>query len=246
MAEFPILPLKVADLLADTNHMRPEEFGAYCRILFTMWQQGGRLLECDLLKISELSSYKFSRSREKICRPLTIIEGTVSQKRLEDTRLKVLDKRAKARVSVSHRRDRQPGYDRITDVLRTNLRNAYETPTTKIRKKEEELTPTVLLRAREPAEPNTPVPPPSEDPMKIPLAKIARRMSEQQSLQAQQIRKEAAADSQLGWQRVDEMPLSEIAERAAAKREADEALAEAKRRKLNGSHEPAPAAARSA
>jgi hypothetical protein len=42
------------------------------------------------------------------------------------------------------------------------------------------------------------------------------------------------------------MQVSEIAELAAAKREADEALAEAKRRKLNGGHEPAAAAARSA
>jgi hypothetical protein len=57
---------------------------------------------------------------------------------------------------------------------------------------------------------------------------------------------EPAIEREPGWQRIDEMPLSEIAERMAARREADEALAAAKRRKLNGGHEPAPAAARSA
>jgi uncharacterized protein YdaU (DUF1376 family) len=263
MAEFPMMPIYVANLLADTNHMTTEEFGAYCLILFTMWQQGGRLLERDLLKISNLSAYKFSKSREKICRPLTIIEGTVSQKRLEDTRLKVLDKRAKAQASVSRRRDRQPGYDRATDVQRTNLktlRNAYETPTIQIRKKEEELTPTTLPRAREPAVPQKPhvetSPAPPEDPMTVPLTEIARRMSERQSgapvpqtedpmkiplseiarrmseEQTQQARKEAAADGSTALESISQMQASEIAELAAAKREADEALAEAKRRKL--------------
>ena len=62
----------------------------------------------------------------------------------------------------------------------------------------------------------------------------------------QQTRKQAAADGSTALESISQMQVSEIAELAAAKREADEALAEAKRRKLNGGHEPAAAAARSA
>jgi hypothetical protein len=72
--------------------------------------------------------------------------------------------------------------------------------------------------------------------MKIPLKEIARRMSEQQSLQTQQTRKEVAADGSTALESIAEMQ----------RREADEALAADKRRKLNGGHEPARAAARSA
>jgi hypothetical protein len=52
----------------------------------------------------------------------------------------------------------------------------------------------------------------------------------------QQTRKQAAADGSTALESISQMQ----------RREADEALAEAKRRKLNGGHEPAPAAARSA
>ncbi len=43
MADLPILPLKTDALLADTGHLSAEEFGAYCRILFTMWRHDARL-----------------------------------------------------------------------------------------------------------------------------------------------------------------------------------------------------------
>lgn len=49
---------------------------------------------------------------------------------------------------------------------------------------------------------------------------------------SQQTSKQAAADGQSGLQRIDQMTAPEIAERLAARREADEALAEARRRKL--------------
>ena len=36
MADYPVLPVYVRDLLGDTSHLSPEEFGAYCRIFMTM------------------------------------------------------------------------------------------------------------------------------------------------------------------------------------------------------------------
>lgn len=103
MAEFPIIPIKVAYLLADTVDMDAAEFGAYVRILLSMWINGGRLPVDALQKTTGLSRHKWQASRARICRPLTIIEGVASQKRLEDTRLKVKAKRAK-RVDAAKKR----------------------------------------------------------------------------------------------------------------------------------------------
>lgn len=97
MAELPILPLKVQALLADTNHLTTEEFGAYCLLLFTMWQHGGRVPDNpkELQKICRLSSYKFEKYFEKILRPMIRAGGEISQKRLTDTLLKVQELRRK-------------------------------------------------------------------------------------------------------------------------------------------------------
>ena len=97
MAELPFLPLRVDRLLADTIHMSAEEFGAYCRLLFAMWLNGGTLKneERELRKICGISAYKFRAIREKILRPMTVVGDTISQKRLTDTWLTVQDVRRK-------------------------------------------------------------------------------------------------------------------------------------------------------
>ena len=99
MAEFPIMPVKVADLLADTMHMDPAEFGGYVRILLAMWLNGGRLNVTALHKITGLGRQKWDASRETIMRPLTVIDDTVSQKRLESIRLGIKEKREKLSVA---------------------------------------------------------------------------------------------------------------------------------------------------
>ena len=43
MTDLPYMKLWVADHLAATAHLEPVEMGCYCRLLFTMWQQGGWL-----------------------------------------------------------------------------------------------------------------------------------------------------------------------------------------------------------
>ena len=150
MTELPIFPLKVADLLADTYNMDAAEFGAYVRILLTMWQNGGRLREADLQKISCLSQYSWRRSRAKILRLLTIVDGTVSQKRLEDTRLKVRAKRAKAAASARRRWGTTLPCIGNANVMRMHMRNACDSDAIKISKKEEESS---LTDSSESAEP---------------------------------------------------------------------------------------------
>jgi uncharacterized protein YdaU (DUF1376 family) len=75
--------------------MTAEEFGAYCRILFVMWRHGAMLKadDAELQKIAGVSPYIWKKIREKVCRPLTKIEDTYSQKRLTDTWLQVLEMR---------------------------------------------------------------------------------------------------------------------------------------------------------
>ena len=101
MAELPILPLKPFSLLADTMHMSTEEFGAYCRLLFTTWLQGGRLRddEMELHRISGLTLHRWRKLNRRILLPMTIANGQVSQKRLTDTWLKVQELRAKRKVA---------------------------------------------------------------------------------------------------------------------------------------------------
>ena len=97
MAELPIMPLNVAMLTADTRHMTTLQFGGYCRILFHMWLQRGRLPHdrAELRTIAGLTAKEWRRNERTIMRPFTIAEGTISQKRLTDVMLKVRETRAR-------------------------------------------------------------------------------------------------------------------------------------------------------
>jgi|SRR5437868_9205564 len=105
MAELPIMPLKTTSLLADTMHMTAEEFGVYCRLLFFMWGNGGKIVDDD----SEMSAIggvpigKWRKIREKVLRPMTIIGGLVSQKRLTDTWINVQELRRKRALAADIR-----------------------------------------------------------------------------------------------------------------------------------------------
>jgi uncharacterized protein YdaU (DUF1376 family) len=115
MAEFPIMPVNVAMLLTDTSHMSSVEFGAYCRILFTMWTRGGRLPNDRkmLRKIAGINDPReWCRHEATIMAPLTISEGVVLQKRLSTTMFDVRELRAKlseAGKKGNHNRWRKGG-----------------------------------------------------------------------------------------------------------------------------------------
>lgn len=105
MAELPIFPLKVERLLADTGHMSAEEFGSYCRLLFTMWLQGGRLKNNrhELARIAGVTADQWKIIRERVMRPMTVSDGEVSQKRLTDTQIEVQKLRAKRATAAQFR-----------------------------------------------------------------------------------------------------------------------------------------------
>lgn len=105
MAELPIMPLKTDALLADTSHMTPEEFGAYCRILFVMWRHGGRLRDDDgeLANIAGMNGARWKKIAEKVRRPLTAAGGELSQKRMTDTWIDVQENRKKKALAAEAR-----------------------------------------------------------------------------------------------------------------------------------------------
>jgi uncharacterized protein YdaU (DUF1376 family) len=105
MAELPFLPLHTDALLADTTHMSAEEFGVYCRLLFVMWRQGGKLVDDDreLAMIGGISLQKWRTIREKVMRPMTAIGGIVTQKRLTDTWMNVQEVRKKRALAAEAR-----------------------------------------------------------------------------------------------------------------------------------------------
>jgi len=97
MAELPILPLRPAALLADTVHMSAEQLGVYCRILCSLWINGGKLpdLDDELARIGGISRAKWKKISPQIRRLLISADGFVSQKRLTATWLEVQELRRK-------------------------------------------------------------------------------------------------------------------------------------------------------
>jgi uncharacterized protein YdaU (DUF1376 family) len=105
MAEFPFMPVKTQALIGDTRHMSAEEFGAYCRLLFTMWLHGGRLTNdpLELARIAGVTQRRWAVLADRVMKPMTVTSETVSQKRLSDTYLDVRERRRK-RVEAARKR----------------------------------------------------------------------------------------------------------------------------------------------
>jgi uncharacterized protein YdaU (DUF1376 family) len=105
MAELPILPLNTEKLLSDTTHLSAEEFGVYCRLLFVMWRQRGRLTDNDreMATIGGVSVRKWRAIKNRVMRPMTVAGGQVSQKRLTDTWMSVQLLRQKRALAAQAR-----------------------------------------------------------------------------------------------------------------------------------------------
>lgn len=105
MAELPILPIKTDAILSDTMHLSAEEFGVYCRLLFVMWRQRGRLTNDDreLAMIGGVTLERWREIKEKIMRQMTVAGGQVSQKRLTDTWMQVQEIRRKRALAAAAR-----------------------------------------------------------------------------------------------------------------------------------------------
>jgi uncharacterized protein YdaU (DUF1376 family) len=84
MTQLPYMPLYVDPLVADTDHMSAENFGAYMLLLCAMWRRGGWVPDnnSDLARICRVDPRRWSRVRA-VLDPLLIQEdGKLSQKRL--------------------------------------------------------------------------------------------------------------------------------------------------------------------
>lgn len=129
MAELPILPLKTTSLLADTMHMTAEEFGVYCRLLFFMWGNGGKIMDDDseMASIGGVSIARWRKIKEKVLRPMTIIGGLVSQKRLTDTWINVQELRRKRALAADSR------WNSKTDAKPMHMHSNSNATKTKIR-----------------------------------------------------------------------------------------------------------------
>lgn len=112
MAELPYLPIIPQSLLADTMHLSAEEFGVYCRLLFVMWLQRGRLADDDaeLARIGGVSLRRWRSMKAKVMQPMTVAGGQVSQKRLTDTWLKVQENRRKKALAAQARWNGKSGH----------------------------------------------------------------------------------------------------------------------------------------
>jgi uncharacterized protein YdaU (DUF1376 family) len=105
MAELPIFPVKIDAILSDTMHLSAEEFGVYCRLLFVMWRQRGRLMDDDreMARIGGIKLRRWRQIKEKVMRPMKIAGGQVSQKRLTDTWMQVQEVRKKRALAAQVR-----------------------------------------------------------------------------------------------------------------------------------------------
>ena len=118
MARLPIMPVFPRDLIADTAHLSPEQFGAYCRILFHTWIANGQALADDERRMAHLVGVSVHRWRTHL-RPVLVEffdlgDGHWHQKRLEAEWEKALTKSTKARKSANDRWKEDNRQDRLT------------------------------------------------------------------------------------------------------------------------------------
>ena len=122
----PWMPLNIRDLLVDTEHLDPDEFGAYVRHLCHMWLANGALPDDDrvLARLANTSQFKWRRLRERVRPFYTPIEGKrLTQKRLlkELWQSHGFGKKAAATVTLRFK-DEQPDIPGLLPVARERAR----------------------------------------------------------------------------------------------------------------------------
>lgn len=97
MSQFPSMPMFVGDMLADTDHLTNEEFGAYHRLLYAMWRRNGWVPDDDhdLARICHVSGRKWHELKKRLLPFLISEEGELTQKKLQTIRNKCLQISAK-------------------------------------------------------------------------------------------------------------------------------------------------------
>jgi len=91
MADYPVLPVYVRDLLGDTSHLSPEEFGAYCRIFMTMWLAPTCDLPLDDRRLARIAGAgrRWGCIRSTVMEFFTVEGDRITQKRLKTEHIRV-------------------------------------------------------------------------------------------------------------------------------------------------------------
>ncbi len=105
MAKFPAMPLWTDALLGDTTHLTATEFGAYMRLLISMWRNGAWLLNDERLmaKYATLTSGQWKRSRGVLMPFFTPDGDRITQRKLMKTWVAVEQKSKSAKNSANAR-----------------------------------------------------------------------------------------------------------------------------------------------
>lgn len=86
IAEFPALPLFTDALVADTDHLTNEEFGAYIRLLMIVWRNANCRVPADanwLMRRLRVNSSEYNRLYQPIINDFMLKDGEfITQKRL--------------------------------------------------------------------------------------------------------------------------------------------------------------------
>jgi uncharacterized protein YdaU (DUF1376 family) len=138
------MPFLVDKYLSDTDHLSLEEHGAYCLLLFRMWQRGGSLVDndTDLARMLGLSPKVWGRLKARIGPFFECHGGKLMQKRLQKQWNYAMEHstqaKAKASFAAKRRWEKERGLKSINGVLQA-MPQAYhkQCPSDAILKKED-------------------------------------------------------------------------------------------------------------
>ncbi len=188
MAKAPSMPVFVDALVGDTTDLSPEEFGAYCLILFATWRNGGVPFGDEDNRLARICRVTVKRWRERLrpvlARFFDLSDGTWRQGRLEKewifVQKQIEQKRCagtashKAKVLKNKKTDQTAVAEPLPTAMPTERQQPTPTP-------KEDSVRADALTAAEPApssalrvvhpEPVTPLPPPVRNYVKEAFAK---------------------------------------------------------------------------
>jgi uncharacterized protein YdaU (DUF1376 family) len=117
------MPFLVDKYLADTEHLSLEEHGAYCLLLFRMWQRGGNLPDndVDLARLLGVSKFSWKGLKIRLGNFFEFHGGLVMQKRLQKQWNYAIENstksKAKASFAAKRRWEKERGLKSVNDVL---------------------------------------------------------------------------------------------------------------------------------
>lgn len=85
MSQAPSMPFFVDAYLADTGHLSTEEHGAYLLLLMAMWRRNGAVPDDDRdnARVTRMSTAKWGKIKNRLLPFLTLVDGEITQKRLQ-------------------------------------------------------------------------------------------------------------------------------------------------------------------